>query len=70
MAMASFAGTFLGLTLMMYGMANAPLGVALALSSTYPVWILMGEYIVGKSSIGRLGALLVIGSVGGIWLMI
>jgi len=70
MAMASFAGTFLGLTLMMYGMANAPLGVALALSSTYPVWILMGEYIVGKSSIGRWGALLVIGSVGGIWLMI
>jgi drug/metabolite transporter (DMT)-like permease len=70
MAMASFAGTFLGLILMMYGMAHAPLGVSLALTSTYPVWIMIVEQLSGKSEIGRSGFLLVIGSVAGIWLMV
>ncbi len=70
MALASFAGTFLGLVLMMYGMAHAPLGVALALTSTYPVWIMMIEQLSGKSEIGKSGFLLVLGSVAGIWLMI
>jgi drug/metabolite transporter (DMT)-like permease len=70
MGMASFAGAFLGLILMMYGMAHAPLGVALALTSTYPVWIMMAEQISGKSEIGKSGFVLVLGSVAGIWLMI
>jgi drug/metabolite transporter (DMT)-like permease len=70
MAMASFAGAFLGLILMMYGMAHAPLGVSLALTSTYPVWIMMVEQISGKSDIGKLGFVLVLGSVAGIWLMV
>jgi drug/metabolite transporter (DMT)-like permease len=70
MAMASFAGTFLGLILMMYGMTHAPLGVSLALTSTYPVWIMIAEQIAGKSEIGKSGFLLVLGSVAGIWLMI
>lgn len=70
MAMASFAGTFVGLILMMYGMAHAPLGVALALTSTYPVWIMMIEQLGGRSEIGKSGFLLVLGSVAGIWLMI
>lgn len=70
LAMGSFAGTFLGLILMMHGMANAPLGVALALNSTYPIWILVGERFTGKSTLGRVGTALVIGSVAGIWLMI
>ena len=69
-ACGSFAGTFLGLTLMMYGMANAPLGVAFALNSTYPVWILVGERIFGGKAMGLRASLLVVGSVSGIWLMI
>ena len=70
MAMASFVGAFLGLILMMYGMAHAPLGVALALTSTYPVWIMIAEQISGKSEIGKSGFILVLGSVAGIWLMV
>ena len=70
LAVAGFTGTFLGLTMMMYGMAHAPLGVALALNSTYPVWILLWEWVSGKSSLGVRGSLLVLGSVSGIWLMI
>ena len=70
MAMASFAGTFLGLIFMMYGMSHAPLGVALALTSTYPVWIMIAEQISGKSEIGKSGFVLVLGSVAGIWLMV
>ena len=69
-ACGSFAGTFLGLTLMMYGMAHAPLGVAFALNSTYPVWILVGERIFGGKAMGLRASLLVVGSVSGIWLMI
>lgn len=68
-ACGSFAGTFLGLTLMMYGMAHAPLGVAFALNSTYPVWILVGERIFGGKAMGLRASLLVVGSVSGIWLM-
>ena len=70
LAVAGFTGTFLGLTMMMYGMAHAPLGVALALNSTYPVWSLLWEWVSGKSSLGVRGSLLVLGSVSGIWLMI
>ena len=70
LALAGFLGTFLGLTLMMYGMAHAPLGVALALNSTYPVWVLLWERISGRSTLGARGAFLVLGSVSGIWLMI
>jgi drug/metabolite transporter (DMT)-like permease len=70
LALASVLGTFLGLTLMMHGMAHAPLGVALALNSTYPVWIMLGERVFGRATISRRGAFFVIGSVAGIWLMI
>jgi drug/metabolite transporter (DMT)-like permease len=70
LVVAGFLGTFLGLTLMMYGMAHAPLGVALALNSTYPVWIMLGERAFGRTTISRLGAIFVLGSVAGIWLMI
>jgi drug/metabolite transporter (DMT)-like permease len=70
LSIGAFLGTFVGLTLMMYGMANAPLGVALALTSTYPVWIMIGEWLFGVGTISRRGGLLVIGSVAGIWLMV
>jgi drug/metabolite transporter (DMT)-like permease len=70
LAVASFLGTFIGLTLMMYGMAHAPLGVALALNSTYPVWIMLGEKTFGRTTISRRGAIFVLGSAAGIWLMI
>jgi drug/metabolite transporter (DMT)-like permease len=70
LSIGAFLGTFLGLTLMMYGMANAPLGVSLALTSTYPVWIMIGERIFGTGTISRRGSLLVVGSVAGIWLMV
>jgi drug/metabolite transporter (DMT)-like permease len=69
-ALGSFAGTFLGLTLMMYGMAHAPLGVAFSLNSTYPIWILLGERIFGGTRLRVRASLLVLGSVSGIWLMI
>lgn len=70
LAMASFAGTFIGLILMMYGMAHAPLGVALALNSTYPIWILIFESATKKSTLDLRTYILVISSVSGIWLMI
>lgn len=70
LAIGSFAGTFVGLILMMYGMAHAPLGVVLALTSTYPVWIMLVEQFSGRSEIGKSGLFLVFGSVAGIWLMV
>ncbi len=70
LAIGSFAGTFIGLILMTYGMARAPLGVVLALTSTYPVWIMLIEQVTGRSEIGKSGLALVLGSVAGIWLMV
>jgi drug/metabolite transporter (DMT)-like permease len=40
LAVASFAGTFLGLLLMTIGVKYAKAGVAAALTSTYPLWII------------------------------
>jgi drug/metabolite transporter (DMT)-like permease len=70
LALAAFLGTFVGLALMMHGMAHAPLGVALALNSTYPIWIMLGERAFGRVTISGRGVLFVFGSVAGVWLMI
>ncbi len=70
LTLAGFIGSFVGLALMMYGVAHAPLGVALALNSTYPVWIVLGERVLGVSTLRPRSILLVVGSVLGIWCMV
>jgi drug/metabolite transporter (DMT)-like permease len=67
---AGVVGTFLGLALMMYGMSHAPTGVAIALSTTYPVWIMLGDRIFGVAKLSKRGAALVVGCVAGIWMMV
>jgi drug/metabolite transporter (DMT)-like permease len=44
-ALASTLGTYLGLMAMVYGMTHAPMGVALTLNSTYPIWVIIIEVI-------------------------
>lgn len=58
-SLAAFLGTFLGLIFMVYGTTHAPVGIALALTSTYPLWIVLLDVMVfghkmRKSSVASL----------------
>jgi drug/metabolite transporter (DMT)-like permease len=59
LTLASFLGSFLGLMLMVYGMTHAPVGIALGINSTYPLWIVIFDVAIfghkmRKSSIASL----------------
>jgi len=67
---AAFLGTFLGLILMSTGVKYSKAGVATALSSTTPVWILpVAHFMLGEKMKVRL-LLLTVGAVLGVALMI
>lgn len=51
LAAASFAGTFLGLILMSVGVKYAKAGIAAALNSTYPIWIIPIAHFVLKERV-------------------
>lgn len=57
LAVASFAGTFVGLILMSAGIKYAKAGIAAALNSTYPIWIIpiahfaLGERITWQAAV-------------------
>ena len=59
LTLAAFLGSFLGLMLMVYGMTHAPVGIALAINSTYPLWIVIFDvaifgHTMRKSSVASL----------------
>lgn len=67
---AAFIGTFLGLVLMSVGAKYSKAGVATALSSTTPIWILpVAHYMLGERWTVKL-LLLTLGAVCGVALMI
>lgn len=51
LALASFAGTFIGLLLMSIGAKYAKAGVTAALTSTYPIWIIPIAHFVVKERV-------------------
>jgi drug/metabolite transporter (DMT)-like permease len=58
LAAAAFAGTFLGMLLMSTGAKYAKAGVAAALSSTYPVWIVPIAHFLLKERVARASIIL------------
>jgi drug/metabolite transporter (DMT)-like permease len=70
LALAAFIGTFLGLVLMSTGAKYSKAGVATALSSTTPIWILpVAHFMLGEKWTLKL-LLLALGAVFGVALMI
>jgi drug/metabolite transporter (DMT)-like permease len=70
LAVAAFSGTFLGLLLMSASSKYTKAGIAAALTSTYPVWIIPIARFWLKEPGTRVGALMTAAAVGGIVLMV
>jgi drug/metabolite transporter (DMT)-like permease len=70
LAAAAFAGTFLGMLLMSTGAKYAKAGVAAALSSTYPVWIIPIAHFLLKERVERAAILLTGLAVFGVALLV
>lgn len=69
LTLASFAGTFLGLILMSVGVKFAKAGIAAALTSTYPIWIIPIARLVLKEHVSATSGALTVIAVAGIALM-
>lgn len=69
LAVASFAGTFLGLILMSIGVKFAKAGIAAALTSTYPIWIIPIARFILKEQVTAISGGLTVLAVAGIVLM-
>lgn len=67
---AAFAGTFLGLVLLSVGAKYTKAGIAAALTSTYPIWIIPIARFVLKEKISWQSAFFTCVAVGGIILMV
>ena len=70
LSLAAFAGTFLGVLLMSFGAKYAKAGVAAALTSTYPVWIVPIAKFILKERVSWQSAVCTALAVGGIILMV
>lgn len=70
LVLAGFLGTFLGLLLMSIGIKHAKAGVAAALTSTYPIWIIPISRFVLKSPVNWQTVACTVAAVGGIVLML
>jgi drug/metabolite transporter (DMT)-like permease len=65
----AFFGTFIGLLLMSVSVKYAPAGIAAAIGSTYPVWVLVVERIFLKKASGPLRIICTVVAVLGVCLM-
>ena len=68
--LASFLGTFVGLIFMVYGMTHAPVGIALGLTSTYPLWIVVFDVVVFGHRMRKSSVASLICSIIGIFMMV
>jgi drug/metabolite transporter (DMT)-like permease len=70
LAGAAMLGTFGGLTFMVYGITHAPVGVALAITSSYPVWLAILEYTIFKRAMSLKGFLCMLIAVVGLFVVL
>lgn len=68
--LASFLGTFVGLIFMVYGMTHAPVGIAIGLTSTYPLWIVIFDVVVFGHRMRALSVASLVCSLIGIFMMV
>lgn len=68
--LASFLGTFVGLIFMVYGMTHAPIGIAIGLTSTYPLWIVIFDVVVFGHRMRALSVASLVCSLIGVFMMV
>lgn len=70
LALAAFLGTYVGLILMVYGMTHAPVGISLAICSSYPILVTILEYIFMRKRLQLRSLFCLFLSIGGLFVML
>ena len=70
LVVAGVLGTFFGLMFMVYGMTHAPVGIAVAISSTYPIWVTLLERVIFRKPLKLISLFCLCGSIAGVCLLV
>ncbi|MCX6126677.1 MAG: DMT family transporter, partial [Proteobacteria bacterium] len=70
LVVAGVLGTFFGLIFMVYGMTHAPVGIAVAISSTYPIWVTLLERMIFRKPMKLISLFCLCGSIAGVCLLV
>lgn len=70
LVLAALCGSYFGLIFMVYGITHAPVGVALAITSSYPVWVALIEYYIFGRSMKVTSFICLFGAVLGLFVLL